>query len=129
MESQNENQGQTVENFSFSDGNATQESQEGKKPFFVAQGIPAEIPTRESGNIYGIFSLICAALSLLSFPILLGPIGIFLGSLARKRNKKTLGLIGMILSVIGMITGFIFGVVIANLQEKGLLSGSISAIF
>ncbi|MCT9003562.1 hypothetical protein [Streptomyces rhizosphaerihabitans] len=61
--------------------------------------------------VWGAFA--CAAVSLLFFPIVLGPLAIVLSALAMKR-KESHATLAMSLSVAGMVLGFILGAMAAS---------------
>ncbi|WP_327421154.1 hypothetical protein OG763_09885 [Streptomyces sp. NBC_01230] len=63
---------------------------------------------RSASFVWGAFA--CAAVSLLFFPIVLGPLAIVLSAIAMKRKEPQAAL-AMGLSVAGMVLGFIFGAI------------------
>jgi hypothetical protein len=66
---------------------------------------------RSASFVWGAFA--CAAVSLLFFPIVLGPLAIVLSALAMKR-KESHATLAMGLSVAGMVLGFILGSMAAS---------------
>ncbi len=84
----------------------TQPAPTEQQPYYIPT-VPAEPPAKHPGMVEGIISIVCAVLSLAFFPIILGPVGIILGSLSHKKGSKTLGLVAIILSAVFMVAGFI----------------------
>jgi hypothetical protein len=101
--------------------------QEDGKLYYEPVGIPAEETSEKNGKVAGIFSVICAVISLIFIPILFGTVGIFLGITAQRRGQKTLGTVGVVLSSVFMVIGIIFGVVAIIMKNNGTLPAS--AIF
>jgi len=88
----------------------------------TAQPQPQSSPekTQSPGRKKAILSIICAVIALGFFPPIFGIAGIILGYLARKEGEKTLGLIGIILSAVFMVLGFIIGAGVSiMLQGQG----------
>jgi hypothetical protein len=118
-----ENQNQTLNSFQQSPVQAESlpgAPQQAEQLQYEPQGIPAEQPSQRGGKVYGIFSIICATISLLFIPILFGPVGIILGVASKNKGEKTLGLVGIILSAVFMVIGIIIGVLIVILRDKGI---------
>lgn len=84
---------------------------------YYTSTVPVEKTSDHPGRVEGIFSIICAVVALLFFPVIFGPVGIVLGVQARKKGEKTLGLVGIILSSVLMAAGFILGAMV-GLQEE-----------
>lgn len=71
-------------------------------------------PSQESaGNGLSIAAIVLGVISILVLPIILGPAAIICGGIALSR-KEPLGKIGLIVGVVGMIAGFILGVIVAQ---------------
>lgn len=66
---------------------------------------------RSAGFVWGAFA--CAAVSLLFFPIVLGPVAIVLSAVAMKR-KEPHASVALGLSVAGMVIGFVLGFLAFN---------------
>ncbi len=98
--------------------------------YYEPVGIPAETSGAKGARVMGIFSIICAVISLLFIPILFGPIGIIIGVNARKKGEATLGMVGIILSAVFMVIGIILSITLYILKDKGIISSLIfPAIF
>jgi len=89
--------------------------------------VPTEPPDKHPGRTEGIIAIICATVSLLFFPIIFGPTGIFLGVIAEKKGEKTLGLVAIILSAIFMVIGFILGAYVGLKQVQ--IQGAAGLLF
>ena len=61
------------------------------------------------GRMQGILSIVSAVISLGFFPLIFGALGIVLGAISHRKGEKTLGLVGIILSAVFMVIGFIVG--------------------
>lgn len=85
---------------------------------YYSPTVPTEAPTKHPGRVEGIISIICALISTLFFPIILGPAGIFLGVLSLRKGQKTLGLVAIILSAVCMAIGFILGFLYATTSKS-----------
>lgn len=86
--------------------------------------VPVEPVSVHPGRTAGIFSIICAVVSLLFFPPIFGLIGIFLGIKSLNNGAKSLGIVGIVLSAIFMIVGMILGIIVNEaLRTKGMMGG------
>ena len=65
-------------------------------------------PTANSGNVLSIIAMVCGGIALIFCPILLGPVGIVCGVVAKKRGEN-LATIGISVAAAGMTLGFIIG--------------------
>ncbi len=54
-----------------------------------------------------IAGIVSGAISFLIIPILFGPLGILLGILGLARGERRLGTIALVVSVVGLVVGFI----------------------
>lgn len=90
--------------------------------------VSAEPKPKHPGRTEGIIAIICAAVSLLFFPIIFGSAGIILGIFSHKKGEKTFGLVAIILSAIFMVIGIIMGVYV-QLNLKGQLQGAGGFLF
>lgn len=79
------------------------------KQDYYTPTVPVEAPAKHPGRVYGTLAIVSAVISFLFFPIIFGPAGIILGVVAREKGDKTLGLVGIILSAVLMVLGFVFG--------------------
>ncbi len=75
----------------------------------VQNNAPAPSPDHKPGLTTGVWSIVCAVISLFFFPPLFGIIGIYLGYKSKKQGNATLGTVGIALSVVLMILGMFFG--------------------
>lgn len=73
---------------------------------------PAPTPV-SPGNSFSIGAIICGAISLLFFPIVLGPIGLVLAAVAKSKNEKN-AVIGFVVAGVGMLVGIFFGAMFAG---------------
>lgn len=71
------------------------------------------------GRKKAILSIIFAVIALGFVPPLFGVAGIMLGYLAKKEGENKLGLIGIILSAVFMVLGFIIGAGVSVLNNAG----------
>jgi len=85
---------------------------------YYSPTVPAEAPVKHPGKVEGIISIICALISTLFFPIILGPVGIILGVLSLKKGAKTLGLVAIIVSATCMVIGFILGFLAVTVRQS-----------
>ena len=97
------------------------------RAYYVPEGIPAEMPRQKDGKMVGIFSIICAVIAIIFYPIIFGPLGIALGIMAINRGRRTLGIVGVILSSVFMVIGFILG--FASYQETDVQGHILFGIF
>lgn len=63
----------------------------------------------DSSIIFGIFGFIFAAISLFFLPPVFGGLGIWFGTIVRKKGNLSIGLVLIILSTVLMIAGMIIG--------------------
>ena len=79
---------------------------------YIQVGVPTDPPSKAPGRVEGILSVLCAVISLIFFffPIVFGITGIFLGVQSRRKGDKVLGLVGIILSSVFMVAGFLLWV-------------------
>ena len=68
---------------------------------------PEDHPVHGRGRNLAIAGIICGAVSFLVIPILFGPLGILLGILGLARGERRLGTIAIVVSVLGLVVGFI----------------------
>jgi len=68
---------------------------------------PEDRPARGRGRNLAIAGIVSGAVSFLVLPILLGPLGILLGILGLARGERRLGTIAIVVSVLGLVVGFI----------------------
>lgn len=97
--------------------------------WYIPEGIPAETPRSQNGTIFGVFSFVCALISVFFVPIVFGSIGVFLAISAIERKKKTLGIFGIVFSLVGMIAGLVLAMIFSLSNEEEFLSGFIQGIF
>lgn len=97
-----------------------------RTPYYVGT-MPVESVSQHPGRMEGIISIICAVISILFFPVIFGPVGIILGIVAFRRGAKTIGIVGIILSLIFMIAGFVIGYIVQSLfpESRGSVLGAI----
>lgn len=77
----------------------------------MTQSAPAA--RTSSSNVLSILAIVFGVVSILLFPIILGPIGIVLGIVGKTRGEK-LSTIGIAVAVVGMILGFVLGALVLN---------------
>jgi len=68
------------------------------------------VPNQNS-NALSILAIIFGGVSLLFLPIIFGPIAIVLGIIAKAR-KERLSTVGLIISIVGTVGGFILGALV-----------------
>lgn len=90
--------------------------------------IPVERSAKHPGRTEGIISIVCAVIALGFFPPIFGIAGIILGALSRKKGGRTLGLIGVILSIVFMVAGFIIGAMV-SIVGSDIANGLAGLIF
>ena len=64
-------------------------------------------PARRRGRNLAITGIVSGAVSFLVVPILFGPLGVLLGILGLARGERRLGTIAIVVSVLGLVVGFI----------------------
>ena len=62
------------------------------------------------GRIYSILGIVSAVLSLITLPILFGPVAVILGIIAINKNDKTLGITAIVLGIVLAIISWIIAV-------------------
>ena len=78
--------------------------------------------------IMGILAIVFGMASLIG-TIFTAPIGIILGALSITRGQKTLGIIGVVLSVVLAIIGLILGILMMDHSRTGGIIFPISILF
>lgn len=68
---------------------------------------PEDRPSRGRGRNLAIAGIVSGAVSFLVIPILFGPLGVLLGILGLARGERRLGKIAIVVSVLGLVVGFI----------------------
>ena len=68
---------------------------------------PEDRPAGGRGRNLAIAGIVSGAISFLIIPILFGPLGILLGILGLARGERRLGTIALVVSVVGLVVGFI----------------------
>lgn len=68
---------------------------------------PEDRPARRRGRNLAIAGIVSRAVSFLVIPILFGPLGVLLGILGLARGERRLGTIAIVVSVLGLVVGFI----------------------
>lgn len=79
-----------------------------QEPAFGWQQAPASQPTGDPSSAMSTAAIVCGVVSVLFFPIVLGPVGIVLAAVALGRKEPKAGL-AMAIAVGGMVLGFIIG--------------------
>ena len=64
-------------------------------------------PAHGRGRNLAIAGIVFGAISFLIIPILFGPLGVLLGILGLARGERRLGTIAIVMSVLGLVVGFI----------------------
>jgi len=85
---------------------------------FYTPVVTPEPASTHPGRVEGIISIICAVISLGLFPPVFGITGIVLGLRSYKKGAKSLGLVGVILSAVFMVIGFIVGAALYVLKDR-----------
>ena len=78
---------------------------------------PEGHPARGRGRNLAIAGIISGAVSFLVIPILFGPLGVLLGILGLARAERRLGTIAIVVSVLGLVVGFILSFLVLYLAE------------
>jgi hypothetical protein len=81
------------------------------QPPAQAYGYMAPARTRDAGAGYSIAGIICGVVALGFCPLVLGGIGLFLSSKAKARGESLAG-VARVVSLVGLIGGFIIGVLV-----------------
>jgi hypothetical protein len=68
-------------------------------------------PPANAGNVLSIIAMVCGGIALLFCPILLGPAGIALGIIGKRRGES-LATVAIAVAAVGMVVGFIIGAVV-----------------
>ena len=77
---------------------------------YQSYGVPAQF---QAMGGFTIGAMVCGAIALLFFPILLGPLGIVLGAVGMSRKEKNAA-VGLAAAGGGMVLGMILGVLVAT---------------
>jgi len=81
------------------------------QPLQTAQpAAPAPQKGGTSGRNFAYYSIICAVVSILIFPLPLAILGVVFGILAIRRGEVRLGALGVVLSVVFGVVGVIAGI-------------------
>ena len=76
------------------------------------RGESSQLPTpKTTGNAFSTAGIICGVISFLFFPIVLGPIGLILGAVAKSKGEER-AMTAIIVSAIGLVGGMIFGILV-----------------
>jgi len=78
---------------------------------------PEDRPARGRGRKPAIAGIVSGAVSFLVLPILFGPLGVLLGILGFVRGERRLGTIAIVVSVLGLVVGFILSFLVLYLAE------------
>ncbi|MDP8972461.1 MAG: hypothetical protein M3N45_04625 [Actinomycetota bacterium] len=78
---------------------------------------PEDRPTRGRGRNLAIAGIVSGAVSFLVIPILFGPLGVLLGILGLARGERRLGTVAVVVSVLGLVVGFILSFLVLYLAE------------
>jgi hypothetical protein len=78
---------------------------------------PEGHPARGRGRNLAIAGIVSGAVSFLVLPVLFGPLGVLLGILGLARGERRLGTIAIVVSILGLIVGFVFGFLVLYLVE------------
>lgn len=78
---------------------------------------PEDRPTRGRGRNLAIAGIVSGAVSFLVIPILFGPLGVLLGVLGLARGERRLGTVAVVVSVLGLVVGFILSFLVLYLAE------------
>jgi hypothetical protein len=78
---------------------------------------PEGHPAHGRGRNLAIAGIISGAVSFLVIPILFGPLGVLLGILGLARAERRLGTIAIVVSVLGLVVGFILSFLVLYLAE------------
>jgi hypothetical protein len=81
------------------------------QPPAQAYGYMAPARTRDAGAGYSIAGIICGVVALAFCPLVLGGIGLFLSTKAKARGESLAG-VARVVSLVGLIGGFIIGVLV-----------------
>ena len=78
---------------------------------------PKDRPTRGRGRNLAIAGIVSGAVSFLVLPILFGPLGVLLGILGLARGERRLGTTAIVVSILGLVVGFVLGFLVLYLAE------------
>jgi hypothetical protein len=78
---------------------------------------PKDRRTRGRGRNLAIAGIVSGAVSFLVIPILFGPLGVLLGILGLARGERRLGTVAVVVSVLGLVVGFILSFLVLYLAE------------
>jgi hypothetical protein len=76
---------------------------------------PEDRPARGPGRNLAIAGIVSGAISFLVVPILFGPLGVLLGILGLARGERRLGTIAILVSVLGLVVGFVLSFLVLYL--------------
>ena len=68
----------------------------------------APAATRDAGIALSVAAIVCGAVATLFVPIILGPLGIVLGGVAKARGER-LANVALAVAIVGMVAGFVIG--------------------
>jgi hypothetical protein len=74
-------------------------------------GAPGYGGAQQTSNGLAIAGIICGAIAFLFLPIILGPIGLILGGIAKSRGQR-LANAALIVSGLGLVLGLILGIIV-----------------
>jgi hypothetical protein len=64
-----------------------------------------------TSNTFSIMGIVFGAVAVLFLPIIFGPVGIVMGAIGMSK-KERLGVVGLVVSIVGTILGFILGALV-----------------
>jgi hypothetical protein len=76
---------------------------------------PEDRPAQGRGRKLAIAGIVSGAVSFLVIPILFGPLGVLLGILGLVRGERRLGTVAIVVSVLGLVVGFILSFLVLYL--------------
>lgn len=74
----------------------------------------------KAGRGWAIVGILCGILAFGFAPVILGPVGIILGIIGRRKGDNALGLSAIIISAVGLAVGLVIGAVIGALGAGGV---------
>jgi hypothetical protein len=74
---------------------------------------PYRAQPTQAGNGFTIAGTICGAVAFLFCPILLGPVGLILGAVAKSKGEPRAN-IALIVSGLGLVVGVLLGIIVFN---------------
>jgi cytochrome c biogenesis protein CcdA len=81
------------------------------------QRTPGSTATVSESNTMSIIAIVLGVLAVFIAPIILGPIGIILAVIAKRRGER-LSTTALIVAIAGMVLGFILGAIVYNSMVK-----------